>query len=192
MNHVSLISLKLFNKQSLAVLNNSLPTPLYEEEAGILSASTGLSLGDIEFLNLDLIQQSIEDIESRNETEHRPKGLYALLTGLASRGLIFLDRMNDQMIVVSPDASKDWGHFFGYSQCCIDHFRQSKEERDLKRELSDMFGFVPCPDCRIKTPDDLHTVIRTRRSSTRSIRSASSLSNTGLKEALAMVNFAKD
>jgi hypothetical protein len=41
---------------------------------------------------------------------------------------------------------QDYGGWFGYPQCCIDHFTSGKEITPDQYKAANYHGFVPCPE----------------------------------------------
>lgn len=74
--------------------------------------------------------------------------------------------------------AEDMGRYYGYPQCCIEHFQQrwsmSPFERaiDLADQPLRFTGYVACIDCRTtKTVDELIETIESRRECPQPFRS---------------------
>lgn len=45
---------------------------------------------------------------------------------------------------------QDLGEYFGYPQCCIDHFIEEKDtsqQKNSKKDIHKNYGFIPCDEC---------------------------------------------
>lgn len=50
--------------------------------------------------------------------------------------------------LTEADLDRDMGRYWGYPECCIDHFSALEGPMsDDQRAASQRTGFVPCPDC---------------------------------------------
>lgn len=61
---------------------------------------------------------------------------------------------------------KEKGKYYGYPECCIEHFCKNTQSTDEQKRVSKGYGFIPCPSCTekiIKGDIKLENLIKNRK-----------------------------
>jgi hypothetical protein len=121
-------------------------------------------------MTLDFIVEAIENDLYVLGSEHDPEGCYPCvlptvylsprLLPLGTKVCVTIDGLTE------ADLNRDTGRFWGYPECCIEHFemREGPMSEDQKT-AGQGTGFVPCPTCTrlVLAGKPLHELILSTR-----------------------------